>query len=249
MRSLLNTALSLLPVLAFGQPNDTIPPPPVNYAVILFPAFEVIDVFGPLSILNLLSLAQPLNLYILAPTLNPVSTQPRMITVAKSNFSETILPTHTFDNAPEDIEVLIIPGGLGTRAPSPELDPHVAFIKKTYPKLKYLIGICTGVGLVARTGILDGIRATGNKRSWSWVIAQSSKVHWISHARWVNSGNIWTTSGLTSGIDGAFDFVKSVYGEDVALNLANGLEYKRELDWRNDPFADLYNLTDPVYPN
>ncbi|CAA7270117.1 unnamed protein product [Cyclocybe aegerita] len=227
--------------------NDTSSDPlplPQNYGVVLFPAFQALDVFGPLDILNLLSISQPLNLAVLAPTLDPVSTKPRMTTHANSNFSQSIIPTHTFDNPPSDLEVLIVPGGIGTRAPSPELDAHVAFIKETYPKLRYLVGVCTGVGLMSRTGILDGKKATGNKRSWAWVTAQSNKVHWIAHARWIRSGNIWTTSGVAAGIDGMFDFVKTVYGEEVALNLANGLEYERELDWQNDPFATLYNLTD-----
>jgi len=240
------SCLTILPGLVYGQQNNT---KPLNYAVIVFPAFQALDVFGPLDMFNILSINYPLNLYVLSDTLNPVSTQHRMPTVSNSNFSESIIPTHTFDNAPDDIEVLIIPGGVGTRAFAPALDPHVAFIKKTYPKLKYFIGFCTGVGLVARSGILDGVRATGNKRSWSWVTAQSDKVHWVAEARWIQSGNIWTTSGISASIDGMYNYVQTIYGEDVALNLANSLEYERELDWKHDPFSKLYNLTDPVYPN
>ena len=238
--------LAIFPGLTYGQANIT---RPLNYAVILFPSFQTLDVFGPLDILNSLSMTYPLNLYILAETLEPVSTHHNMPAGPNSNVSEAITPTHTFDNAPDDIEVLLVPGGAGTRAPAPALDAHVAFIKKTYPTLKYLITVCTGVGLVARTGILDGVRATGNKKAWAWVLAQSDKVHWVAEARWVQSGNIWTTSGISAGLDGMYNYVQTIYGEDVALTLANDLEHERELDWKHDPFSKLYNLTDPVYPN
>ncbi|KAF8148398.1 class I glutamine amidotransferase-like protein [Crassisporium funariophilum] len=244
------TLLSLSSVI-HAQTHDPrapkpLPKPPSRYAILLFPAFQALDVFGPLDILNSIAFfSSPLNLSLIAPTLDPVSTQPRMPTALSHNFSESVVPTHTFAHPPSDIEVLIVPGGAGTRAPAPELDAHVAYIKSVYPKLRYLISVCTGVGLVARTGVLEGHRATGNKRAWAWVMAQGGRrTYWVPHARWVRSGNIWTTSGIAAGMDGVFDFVRVVYGEEVAKSTADALEYVREMDWTNDPFAALYNLTE-----
>ena len=93
---------------------------------------------------------------------------------------------------------------------------------------------------------MDGRRATSNKWGFGWAIQQGPKVKWVAKARWVRDGNIWTTSGIAAGMDGTFDFLRAVYGVQKALDVANGIEYEQELDWRNDPFAALYNLTDPV---
>ena len=120
--------LAILPGLIYGQANIT---RSLNHAVVLFPGFTALDVFGLLNILNSLAMTYPLNLYILAETLEPVSTHHNMPAGPNSNVSEAVIPTHTFDNAPDDIEVLMVPGGAVTSAPAPALDAHVAFIKKT----------------------------------------------------------------------------------------------------------------------
>lgn len=78
------------------------------------------------------------------------------------------MPTRTFANAPMDLEVLLIPGGLGTRNEE-AMKPIVNFLRDTYPKLKYLLTVCTGSAVLAKTGILDGKKATSNKKSWAWV--------------------------------------------------------------------------------
>jgi len=46
-----------------------------------------------------------------------------------------------------------------------------------------------------------------------------------------------------------YNYIQTICREDVALNLANSLEYERESDWKHDPFSELYNLIDLVYPN
>ncbi|CAK7229773.1 hypothetical protein SCUCBS95973_007341 [Sporothrix curviconia] len=124
---------------------------PLNFSYVLFPAFANIDVFAPVDGLALLSLRTQLNLFFLSDTLDPVSSEPQSaaMNAYNSSFGSTIVPTHTFDTAPP-IDVLLVPGGLGTRAPAPQLDPHTAFIRNVYPSLQYIISICTGGGLLAR---------------------------------------------------------------------------------------------------
>ncbi|KAF9528596.1 class I glutamine amidotransferase-like protein [Crepidotus variabilis] len=237
------TATSSPPTATSSTPGDNSTALPLNYGVVLFPGFQALDVFGPLDVFNSLAINYTMNLFIIAETLDPVSTKHPMSMPGTSNFNEAILPTHTFANPPESLDVLLVPGGGGTRVAAPGLDAPVKFITDTYPTLQYLISVCTGVGLVARTGILDGLAATGNKKAWAWVIAQGPNVNWVTHARWVHTKNIWTTSGISAGLDGTYDFVRTVYGEDVGVNLANNLEYSPIMDWKDDKFADLYNLT------
>lgn len=77
---------------------------------------------------------------------------------------------------------------------------------------------------------------------FSAVKAECPNVHWVPQARWVQDGNIWTSSGVTAGIDGMFAFVAAHWGEDIAKDLANTLEYERHTDPSWDPFAKVYGL-------
>ena len=180
-----------------------------------------------------------MNLSIIAATLDPVTTKVESHNPCASNFAQTIVPTHTFDSAPR-LDVLIVPGGLGNR--SHDIVAVVEFIKSTYPSLRYFISICTGSGLAARAGILDGRRATTNKRAWVETIALGPRVKWVSHARWVVDGNIWTSSGVSAGIDATLAWIEAVYSEEEAKSVANGMEYTRHLDKNYDPFADLHKI-------
>ena len=89
-------------------------------------------------------------------------------------------------------------GGIGTRreAENPVL---LKWLSDTYHNparpLKHLLSVCTGAGLLAKAGLLDGLQATSNKLSWDWVVAQSAKTRWVKHARWVVAGNIITSAG------------------------------------------------------
>ncbi|KAF5386402.1 hypothetical protein D9757_006650 [Collybiopsis confluens] len=183
----------------------------------------------------------PMNLSVIAQTLEPVSTKHRdpSLNPFRSDFGESIVPTHDLNNAPS-LDVLIIPGGYGLRAT--ELDPLFDFVKRTYPSLKYLITICTGSWVAARAGVLDGKRATSNKNAWAGTKTVGPNVKWVSHARWVVDGNIWTASGVSAGMDATLAFVEHVYGGDQAKKLARELEYERHEDSSWDPFAEMYNL-------
>lgn len=142
-----------------------------------------------------------MNLYLLGETLEPQWSKPVTadLNTQNSSFWYSIAPTHTYTSAPNDIEVLLVPGGPGARYFN--ITTQLDFIKTTYPKIKYLISICTGAGVVARTGVLDGRNATTNKRAWARTTTMGPKVLWRSPARWVVDGNIWTSSGVSAGHD------------------------------------------------
>jgi transcriptional regulator GlxA family with amidase domain len=214
--------------------------------MLVFPAFQALDVFGPLDALNLLSLSYTMNLAIIAQTLDPVSTKPlsAAMNAHNSSFGERVVPTHTFENPPADLEVLFVPGGLGTRAPADQLQPVFDYIKSAFPSLKYVITVCTGATLAARSSILDGRTATTNKRSWVWATSTGPKTNWIAHARWIDDGKVWSSSGVSAGIDATIAWIAHIYGNDVAQGITDGMEHTRVRDWRDDPFAALYNCTD-----
>ena len=63
------------------------------------------------------------------------------------------------------------------------------------------------------------------------------KVGWIKKARWVKEGNIYTSSGVTAGMDMALDFVSDILSSEIAENVSETIEYVRNKDSANDPFA------------
>lgn len=152
-----------------------------------------------------------------------------------------IVPTHTFADAPP-LDVLLVPGGLGSRGSGPEVTAAISLIGDVYPRLQHLITVCTGSGLAARAGVLDGKRATTNKMAWSEITALGPRVDWVAKARWVRDGNVWTSSGVSAGIDVAFAWIEEVYGEVVAQRVAVGMEYERCTDSSWDPFASVHGL-------
>ncbi|KAI0447259.1 class I glutamine amidotransferase-like protein [Xylaria telfairii] len=206
--------------------------PPTKFGVVIFPGFQALDAFGPLDTINNLSRITPLEFVTLAATLDPVNTR----VPAPGRVGQNIVPTHTFDNCPEDLEVLLVPGGYGARDPA-ITTPIVEFLKRIFPKLRFLLTVCTGSAIVAMSGLLDGRRATSNKKSWEWAISQGPAVNWVRQARWVVDGNVWTSSGVSAGIDLMFAFIEDQYGEEVAKDLARTAEYVRNTDSTSDPFA------------
>lgn len=228
--------------------NDTLPS---RFGMVLFPGFQNLDVFGPLESLFYMSIRRPLNLTLIAYTLDPVSSLIPQQANAGSTYATSVLPTHTFANPPQDLDVLFVPGGLGNRFLSPDHRAALLnYLRDVYPSLQHIISICTGSGLLAQAGLLDGRNATTNKWAWKETTAHGPKTYWVARARWVVDGNIYTSSGVSAGIDAAFAWVSEVFGEDVAVAAARGLEHNRVTDPDNDPFAEANGAVDvpPVRP-
>ncbi|KAF7586246.1 hypothetical protein BBP40_009197 [Aspergillus hancockii] len=217
---------------------DRTNPVPLRVGIALFPGFQALDAFGPLDCFNVLSWTHNLTLSILSSTLNPVTTKsPR----SSAALGQSIVPTHTFASKPP-LDVLLVPGGLGSRGSSQPVVEVIEYIRDVYPSLKYLITVCTGSGLAARAGVLDGRRATTNKMAWDEMTALGSNVEWVRQARWVPDGNIWTSSGVSAGIDVTLAWIEEVFGKEVAEKIAHGMEYIRHEDPNDDPFAKLNGL-------
>jgi putative intracellular protease/amidase len=256
----------------------------VNYGLVLFPGFAALDVFGPIDVLNLLAgFRPPMNLYILAATLDPVSNRLHNDTTlvfsgfampngggggggsgSGSNspppppsssppypltrFAEHIVPTHTFaDAARLPLDVLLVPGHSGGHIPAATHAPAAAFVAAAFPRLQYLLSVCSGARVLADAGVLAGRRATTNKFGWRQITTESAaarRVRWVPQARWVVDGNVWTASGISAGIDMALAFVRHLHGAPLAQWLADTMEYEWHKDAAWDPYAVLNNLTD-----
>ncbi|GJN94593.1 hypothetical protein Rhopal_007676-T1 [Rhodotorula paludigena] len=214
-----------------GQPRHS----PYHVAVALFPGFELLDVTGPLEVLNMLSRETPIKLSLLSTTLDPVST--KTADMPYSMCEQSMVPTHTYEVPPSDIDALLVPGGTGARlSPDPHFKDLHAFLRQAFPSLDYLLTVCTGSALVAQTGLLDDRCATSNKNAWEWVQTQGERVEWVKDARWVEDDNVWTSAGVSAGIDMTLAWVAKLWGLDRAHAVAKRMEYV----WKNDSSADTF---------
>jgi transcriptional regulator GlxA family with amidase domain len=218
--------------------NDTAVP--LNYGIVLFRMFDILDVHGPIEVLQFVSGIHKTNIALIAETMDPVTTEPQMAAMNKFNslVYPLLPPTHTFETAPE-LDVLIIPGGPGWR--NPNMNATLDYIRQTAPKVKQIITICTGSAVAARAGIMNGKKATTNKTSWPNAVKAGPNTTWVPSARWVedNSGSppIWSSSGVTAGLDLMLHWVEKTYSPENATFITTVMEHQRITDSNFDPFA------------
>ena len=120
--------------------------------------------------------------------------------------------------------------------------PLLDWIKSRAEQAEVIATVCTGTAILARTGLLDGRKATSNKAVFAWVASQGPRVNWIKEARWVEDGKFATSSGVSAGIDMALALIARLYGAETAEKIAIQMEYDwhRDADW--DPFAKIHGL-------
>jgi len=196
--------------------------------VVLFPGFELLDVFGPLEAFGHLKKDFEIVMVAARPGPVPSAQGPRAVA------------DHGFADCPR-LDLLLVPGGIGTRT---EVDNRALldWLTARARDAEVTTSVCTGAALLARAGILDGRRATTNKRSFQWVVEQGPKVTWVPVARWVDEGRVATSSGVSAGIDMALALIARLVGAEVAERVAQGMEYRWAREAGEDPFAKLYGL-------
>lgn len=195
---------------------------------VLFPGFELLDVFGPLEMFGVLT--GMIEIAVVAEKPGPV----------KSAQGPETMAHHGFDLCPH-LDLILVPGGIGTRA---EVDnpAMLDFLRRRVPEAEIAMTVCTGTALFARAGLLDGRRATTNKMVFQWVTEQGPNVDWVRAARWVEDGPFATSSGVSAGMDMSLAVIARLYGEDVAKTVAVGTEYEWHRDASWDPFARIHGL-------
>lgn len=189
---------------------------------LIFPGFEMLDLYGPLEMFGMF--ADDIQIRIVAESADPVPSSMGPRTLADQLIGA------------QDYDILLIPGGRGTRA---EVDnrPLLDWLANAAVKAEITTSICTGSALLARAGVLDGRCATTNKSAFDWVASQGAKTEWRPRARWVEDGNIFTSSGVSAGIDMSLAVIERLMGAKTAADAARWAEYVRNPDPNYDPFA------------
>lgn len=195
----------------------------MHISIILYPDFETLDVFGPVEIFGKVP-DWKMQFY---------SHDGGLI----SNRDGVQIATESFNTMPQsEIDTLFIPGGTGARTLILEAD-YINQLKQLAQKSRYVLTVCTGSALLAKSGLLDGKRATSNKLSFEWVKTSSLRTQWIEKARWVTDGKYYTSSGISAGMDMALAFVQDRAGETVARQIATRIEYRWQQDSQQDEFC------------
>lgn len=136
----------------------------------------------------------------------------------------------------ESTDVLLVPGGWGTRA-EVKNEKLLAALRRLGAQSRYVSSVCTGSALLAQAGLLDGKRATSNKRAFDWVVTQGPRVEWVRQARWVEDGNCFTSSGVSAGMDMTLALIERIFDRETALSIAYWAEYTWHQDSTHDPFV------------
>ncbi|MGH7842359.1 MAG: DJ-1/PfpI family protein [Candidatus Binataceae bacterium] len=196
--------------------------------IVLFEGFELLDVFGPAEAYRSPQLKDAFQLVMIAEARGVVT----------SAQGPQIVPNQSFADAPT-FDLLMVPGGIGTRR---EVDNPVlmTWLRARVAETEFVTSICTGAGLLARAGLLDGHRATSNKFAFDWVKSQGPRVNWVAQARWVEDGKFWTSAGVSAGIDMALAIIARICGTAAAERTAARMEYEWHRDPGWDPFAEMW---------
>ncbi|MHB1175975.1 MAG: DJ-1/PfpI family protein [Sulfuriferula sp.] len=189
--------------------------------IVLFENIEVLDFCGPFEVFSTTRLNEekrweeisPFETLLIAEKSNPVVTSGGM----------KVIPDHTFESCPK-LDILVVPGGWGTRT---ELkNPAMLnWLRIRASEVETLTSVCTGSMLLGFAGLLDGRHATTHWRSLDWMRESFPAVTVEYDKHVVEDGRIFTSAGISAGIDMALKVVARYWGEAIAQATAKHMEY------------------------
>jgi len=185
--------------------------------IVAFPGAQVLDVTGPWEVFALANRAGGTRapryaVSVVAPSAGAIATSGGLALVAQRTLAQATGP----------VDTLIVAGGEGTR-------PHrrdgrlVRWITRAARRARRVASVCTGAFLLAEAGLLDGRRATTH---WAMCDALARRFPAVRVERdpiFVRDGHVFTSAGITAGIDLALQLVEEDCGRDVALTVARWL--------------------------
>lgn len=183
---------------------------PRNVAIVVYPGVELLDFAGPGEVFS----AAGFNVFTVAATREPIVSQGFV----------RVTPEHSIADAP-NIDILVIPGG---RAASVYDDPKMmAWVKTRVAAAELTMTVCTGALVLARAGVLDGLRATTHYNAIA-SLRKFPRITVVPEDRFVDNGRIVTTQGVSAGIDGALHVVERLLGAEAAWSDARYMMYHWE---------------------
>lgn len=192
--------------------------------ILMFDDVEVLDFAGPYEVLSRARTepglesrrsddTAPFQVFTVARSREPVRATGGLI----------VTPDHSFADAPP-IDLLIVPGGLGTRRLLDDAEVR-SWIERTAAGARLVASVCTGSLLLAKVGLLRGRRATTHWGALDVLRSIEPTAHVEHGERFVDDG-VLTSAGVSAGIDLALAIVGRVAGAEVARETAHYIEYR-----------------------
>lgn len=192
-------------------------------AFLIYPEIAILDMTGPMDAfikINRMTENQ-YDLYTVSATTEMLQTQGHIVQTKAD---------YTFENAPKP-DIFILPGAKIEVVEALASDVNYAkYITETAAQAKTTMSVCTASFTLGKLGLLDGKKATthwilGNKFSTDF-----KNTELVRDVRYVQDGNLITTSGVTTGIDGAIAIISEYSNPDFAGMAARGLQYVTKIE-------------------
>jgi transcriptional regulator GlxA family with amidase domain len=187
--------------------------------IALYGGFQPLDVTGPHEVLmgatQLLAMTRPevdgYAVSLVAETPGPVRSSSGLALLADGPLPET-----------GPIDTLLVPGGAGSRAMDPD-SQYVRWLRRAADRATRVVSVCTGAFALAAAGLLDGLTATTHWRYAATLAARYPAVDVRPDPIYLRQGRIWTSAGVTAGIDLGLALVEADHGVDTAQAIAREL--------------------------
>jgi transcriptional regulator GlxA family with amidase domain len=187
----------------------------------VFGEVEVLDFCGPFEVFSTTRLDESRRREEPSPYEVVLVAEARDVVVASGGLK--VVPDLTLEDCPP-LDVLVVPGGWGTRR---EIGNArlLAWIAETARGTETLASVCTGSMLLGAAGLLEGRRATTHWKALNWMRETLPNVDVVEDQHVVEDGPVFTSAGISAGIDLALRIVARHHGEDVARATARHMEY------------------------
>jgi transcriptional regulator GlxA family with amidase domain len=196
-----------------------------HVVMVAFPGAQVLDVVGPLEVFSRAERwlreacgrdAGAYSTEVVAAAAGPVPMSQSLELVARRSWREV-----------EACDTLFVAGGVGVGAAcgDPRLLAWLRRMARTTPRLA---SVCTGALVLAAAGLLEGRRATTHWRSLDLLAEMAPACDVERDAIFVESGGVFTSAGVTAGVDLALELVERDHGKHVALGVAQELVVYRK---------------------
>jgi transcriptional regulator GlxA family with amidase domain len=202
--------------------------------VLVFPNFQLLDAAGPISVFEIAArfAGQSPSIKVLAVTPGPVRSSSGVEMLARG-----LKPSGA-------ITTLLVAGGEGVEA-AVRCDKTLNFVRTMARRGVRLASVCSGAYILAEAGLLDGRRATTHWRRTRHFLTAHPKVKLEPDRIFVRDGNIWSSAGITAGIDLALAMVAEDFGDEVAQKTARQLVLYNRRSGGQSQFSSLLELKAP----
>ena len=190
--------------------------------IVVFNDVEVLDFAGPFEVFSVTNEQNDYNLL----DISLISTDYTTLT-AKNGLK--IVSDHTI-NEISTLDILLIPGGKGAR-PLVNNSEFIDWVRLVSKDCELVLSVCTGALVLAKAGILDGLKATSHHQAYDELrdIITDTEIVEEGH-RFVDNGKVITSGGISAGIDMSFHVIERLYGKDTAESTSDYMEYRRVIE-------------------